>query len=111
MKSSASFFAALEAVFKLRHGGILRYFLTTDENTVNYPSDLTDAQWAVLEPLLILALPKCRRGRRSVKRWRHSLNALLYLGKTGSQWRFLPKEYGNWKTTYSVFWRWRRAGV
>jgi putative transposase len=46
-----------------------------------------------------------------MKGWRHSLNALLYLVKTGCQWRFLPKEYGNWKTTYSVFWRWRRAGV
>ena len=78
---------------------------------MSYPSDLTDAQWAVLEPLLLLVLPRCRRGRRSMKGWRHSLNALLYLVKTGCQWRFLPKEYGNWKTTYSVFWRWRRAGV
>ena len=78
---------------------------------MSYPSDLTDAQWAVLEPLLLLVLPRCRRGRRSMRGWRHSLNALLYLVKTGCQWRFLPKEYGNWKTTYSVFWRWRRAGV
>lgn len=78
---------------------------------MTYPSDLTDDQWEALEPFLLRALAKSNRGRPSLKGLRHTLDALLYLVKTGCQWRFLPKCYGNWKTVYSSFRRWRRAGV
>lgn len=78
---------------------------------MTYPSDLTDEQWEILEPFLLQALAKGKRGRPSLKGLRHTVNALLYLVKTGCQWRFLPASYGNWKTLYSSFWRWRRAGV
>jgi transposase len=39
------------------------------------------------------------------------VNGMLYVNKTGCQWRMLPKEFGPWETVYGYFWRWRRAGV
>lgn len=72
-----------------------------------YPSDLTDEQWRILRRLL----PQpAKRGRKPICR-RLILDAILYLNRTGCQWRFLPKEFPPWKTVYTVFWRWRRDGV
>ena len=73
----------------------------------NYPSDLTDEQWQVIRPLLPKPAP---RGRPRIDR-REILNAILYLIRTGCQWRQLPLDFPKWKTVYTVFWRWRRAGV
>ncbi|WP_440594433.1 transposase [Schlesneria sp.] len=39
------------------------------------------------------------------------LDAILYLNRTGCQWRYLPHKSPHWKTVYTVFWRWRRDGV
>lgn len=75
--------------------------------SANYPSDLTDEQWQVLRPLL--PAPK-RRGRPPIDR-RAILNAVLYLVRTGCQWRQLPAEFPKWKTIYTVFWRWRKSGL
>jgi putative transposase len=75
--------------------------------SLQYPSDVTDGQWQVVRGLL----PKpARRGRRAVCR-RRILNAILYLNRTGCQWRALPHDFPKWKTVYTVFWRWRQAGV
>lgn len=72
-----------------------------------YPSQLTFAQWEVLRK----RLPRqAHRGRRPIDR-RTILNAIWYVVRTGCQWRQLPKEFPNWKTVYTVFWRWRNAGV
>jgi putative transposase len=72
-----------------------------------YPSDLTDEQWQVLRGLL----PKpAKRGRRPLCR-RLVLNAILYVNRTGCQWRALPHDFPNWKSAYTIFWRWRRDGV
>ena len=72
-----------------------------------YPTDLTDAQWNLLEPLL----PKAKkRGRRPTDR-RRILNGLLYCVRAGCVWRLLPKEYGPWETVYGYFRRWRRSGL
>ena len=72
-----------------------------------YPSDVTDAQWQVIRRLL----PQpAKRGRRPICR-RSVLNAILYVNRTGCQWRALPHDFPNWKTVYTIFWRWRRAGV
>lgn len=71
-----------------------------------YPSDLTDKQWQKLRQLL----PKrSRRGRRCLDR-RTVLNAILYVNRTGCQWRALPNDFPNWKSVYTVFWRWRQSG-
>ncbi|WP_397568374.1 IS5 family transposase [Schlesneria sp. T3-172] len=73
----------------------------------DYPSSLTDEQWKVIEKLL----PKrAKVGRPPVDR-RTILDAILYLNRTGCQWRYLPLEFSPWKTVYTVFWRWRRYGV
>lgn len=72
-----------------------------------YPSDLTDDQWQVLRRLL----PRqAKRGRRPLCR-RRILNAILYVTRTGCQWRALPHDFPNWKSVYTVFWRWCRDGV
>jgi len=72
-----------------------------------YPSSLTDGQWRVIRGLL----PKqARRGRRPIcRRW--VINAILYVVRTGCQWRQLPHDFPKWKTVYTIFWRWRRDGV
>ena len=72
----------------------------------NYASDLTDEQWQLIRWLL----PKTARlGRPPLDR-RWVINAILYLNRTGCQWRYLPRDFPKWKTVYTVFWRWRKAG-
>jgi putative transposase len=73
-----------------------------------YPSDLSDAEYAVLEPHLPAPRP---RGRP----WRWPLRALLdgifYIVRTGAQWRQLPYEYPPWPTVHWWFRRWRLDGT
>jgi putative transposase len=73
----------------------------------NYPSDLTDEQWQVIRKLL----PKpAKRGRKPIDR-REILDGILYVDRTGCQWRALPHDFPKWKTVYNVFWQWRKDGV
>ena len=72
-----------------------------------YPSDLKDGQWQVLRGLLP---QQAKRGRRPICR-RLILNAIMYVNRTGCQWRALPHDFPKWKTVYTIFWRWRRDGV
>lgn len=74
----------------------------------NYPSDLTDGQWQKIRGLL--PKKKKKRGRKPLDR-RTVINAILYVVRTGCQWRALPKDFPNWKSVYTVFWRWRKDGV
>jgi putative transposase len=72
-----------------------------------YATDVTDEQWEKIRKLL----PRpARTGRPRLDR-RQVVNAILYLVRTGCQWRMLPKDFPNWKSVYTVFWRWRQAGV
>jgi putative transposase len=73
----------------------------------NYPSDVTDEQWQIIRRLLP---PRKKRGRPPVDR-REIVNAILYVNRTGCQWRELPHDFPKWKTVYTVFWRWRKDGV
>ncbi len=74
---------------------------------IKYSSDLTDRQWQSIRQLL----PKpARRGRRPIDR-RRIINAILFLVRTGCQWRMLPKSYPNWNTVYGVFRKWRDDGT
>jgi putative transposase len=74
----------------------------------HYPSDLSDAQWELIERRLE---PAKQRGRpREVDR-REVINAILYVDRTGCQWRALPHDFPNWKTVYDLFWRWRNNGT
>lgn len=73
-----------------------------------YPSDLTDTEWAILEPLLP---PISKVGRP----WKHSrrsiLNAIFYILRTGGAWRYLPDSFPPWSSVYHHYYKWRRAGV
>ncbi len=73
-----------------------------------YPSDLTDEQWAPLEPLLPPPRPGGRP--RSVD-LREVANALLYLLRTGCPWRSLPHDLPPWGTVWAYFRRWRDDGT
>src|SRR5664280_1536576 len=72
----------------------------------HYASDLTDRQWQILRHYLP---PVHRRGRRRICR-RRIINAILYVVRTGCQWRLLPSSFPNWSTVYGVFWQWRNEG-
>ena len=64
-----------------------------------YPTNLTDAQWKLIEPMLP---EKKKVGRPRVCR-RQILNAIFYIVKGGIQWRMLPSDFPAWKTVYHVF--------
>src|SRR5881394_3864635 len=73
-----------------------------------YPSDLSDAQWAKLQPLLPgqqRAGPRLRVDRREV------VNAILYVLRTGCQWRYLPEGFPAWQTVYWYCVRWLNDGT
>jgi transposase len=70
--------------------------------------DLTSQEWARLEPLLPERKP-CRGGRWADHRT--VLNGVFWRTRTGSPWRDLPGEYGNWKTVYNRHRRWSGDGT
>lgn len=72
-----------------------------------YPSDRSDHEWAILEPLLSSAE---KRGRPPKWPLRHVADAVFYLLRSGCSWRMLPHEYPPWQTAYYHFWKWRRDG-
>ena len=72
-----------------------------------YSSDLTDRQWQLIRKLLPR---KAKRGRPQVDR-RRVINGVLYVVRTGCQWRLLPSDFPNWSTVYGVFWQWRNDGL
>jgi len=73
-----------------------------ERKTKRYPTDLTDEEWARIEPLL--PTPG-RTGRRREVDLREVLNAIRYLVRTGCGWRMLPKDFPPWQT---VYWWFRR---
>src|SRR4051794_27633270 len=73
-----------------------------------YATDLSDAEWTILAPLL---QPSTRRGRPRRHDRRVVLNAVLYVLRGGVPWRLLPHEFPPWRSVYDQFRRWRRSGV
>ena len=73
-----------------------------------YPSDLTDAQWALLEPLIPPAEPG---GRRRTVDVRAVLDGIFYLLRNGCAWRALPHDLPPWGTVHYYYRRWRRDGT
>ena len=77
-----------------------------------YPSDMTDGEWAVLEPLL--PAPACTTaGGGHPERYcrREIVDALRYLVDQGCKWRGLPRDFAPWKRVYAYFVRWEKAQV
>lgn len=77
-------------------------------NRREYATDLTDAEWNQLAPLIPAAKPG---GRPRKYDRREVLNAIFYLVRAGCAWRLLPHEFPCWKTVYDYFRNWRRTGV
>jgi transposase len=67
-----------------------------------YDSDVTDAQWEFLQPML----PKTKKRGRPPTDRRRVVNAILYVLKGGIPWRYMPTTYPPWKTVYHVFRAW-----
>jgi len=76
-----------------------------------YPSDLTDAQWAVLEPLVLALERRVRPGPELAVNLREVLNTLLDPNRTGCQWAYLPHDLVPKSTAYDYFKKYRDHGV
>ncbi|MGH3262249.1 MAG: IS5 family transposase [Trebonia sp.] len=75
-----------------------------------YPTDLTDRQWELIEPLLPDP-PAGPAGRPLRHSKREIVNAILYLTRTGCAWRMLPRDLPPWQTVYGYFRDWRTDGT
>ncbi len=73
-----------------------------------YPTDLTNAQWSRIAPLIPPAKPG---GRRRTVNVREVVNAILYFVRTGCQWRNLPHDFPPWGTVHYYYRRWRLDGT
>lgn len=80
----------------------------TLERQQEYPSDLSDAEWELVAPLI--AQGPHRRGKRPSVDRRAVLNAIFYRARTGCQWRYVPHKYPNWHTVATCFRTWRLDG-
>ena len=69
---------------------------------------LTDAQWAVLEPLIEACRPKGKTAPRDLRR---TISAILWRHQNGAKWRSVPSELGPWSRAAQTFIRWARLGV
>jgi transposase len=81
-----------------------------------YPSDLSDARWELIEP--VLAAWRFERrgraldfGRPPEHDLRDIMNAILYVDRTGVPWRYLPHDFTHWNTVYGYFAKWADEGV
>ena len=76
-----------------------------DRSRLRYPSDLTDGEWSLVEPLIP---PAKRGGNKRHVNLREVLNGLMYILSTGCQWRALPKDLPPRSTIYDYFdlWSW-----
>ena len=77
-------------------------------NRAVYSTDLTNAEWTLLEPLV----PAPKFGGRPAKYSRREIiNAIRYVLRTGCAWRLLPHDLPPWQLAYHYFWVWRREGT
>jgi len=73
-----------------------------------YLSDLTDGQWALIAPHLPV---RAGPGRPQTYPLRRVVNAILYLLRTGCQWRMIPRDYPKWQAVRYHYDNWMRAGL
>ena len=88
--------------------GNLNIAAPLSERGLRYPSDLTDAEWALVEPMIP---PAKRGGRRREVNVREVLNAIFYVLSTGCQWQALPKDLPPKSTAHSYFMLWDWDGT
>jgi putative transposase len=73
-----------------------------------YPSDLSDDQWNILEPLIP---PKVGKGETRKVNLREIMNGILYFLRTGCQWDYLPHDFPPNDTVYYYFAKWKKDGT
>jgi len=73
-----------------------------------YSTDLSDAEWRILEPLLPAQRPG---GRHRLYPMREVINAIQYVLRSGCAWRLLPHDMPHWRTAYEYFRTWKRDGT
>ena len=73
-----------------------------------YPSDMSDAQWEQLAPLIP---PKIGKGKNRTVNLREVMNAILYFLRTGCQWAYLPRNFPPYSTVYYYFAKWSKDGT
>lgn len=73
-----------------------------------YPTDLTDEQWRIVGPMIP---PEKHGGRHRAIDMREVVNAILYILRTGCQWRNLPHDFPPWGTVAWYFWLWCNDGT
>src|SRR5215213_8265635 len=74
----------------------------------SYASDLSDAEWEILAPLLC---PRQQAGHPQVFALRRIVEAVFYLLRTGCQWRALPHDFPPWTAVFYHYAKWRRRGT
>ena len=79
-----------------------------NRDSLRYPSDVTDDEWALIAPVIP---PAKRGGRRRSVDVREVVNGLLYVLSTGCQWRYVPKDLPPKSTLYGYFDLWTYHGV
>ncbi len=75
---------------------------------LRYASDLTDEEWALIEPFMP---PPMATGRPRKTKLREVVEAILYMASTGCQWRALPKEFPPYSTVQGYFYAWSHGGL
>jgi transposase len=75
---------------------------------LRYESDTTDAEWAIIAPLLP---PPAEQGRTRETELRTVINAVFYIAQSGCQWRMLPKDFPPFTTVQRYFYGWRDSGL
>ncbi len=74
-----------------------------------HPTDLSDAEYAIIEPLIPVMTSK--RGRPRSWSLREILNAIFYVLRSGRKWRLMPHDLPPWQTVYRYYWQWRNDGT
>ena len=75
---------------------------------MRYPTDLKDKEWDLIKDFF---KPKDPRDNKSKHDKLLIVNAIIYILKTGTQWRILPNDFPNWKTVHDHYRRWTQNGV
>jgi transposase len=77
-----------------------------------YPSDVTDAEWALIAPLLPVPAWRAGRGGRPEAHCRRAVvDAIRYVTHNGCVWRALPADFPPWRTVYGIYLRWNASGA
>jgi transposase len=79
-----------------------------NRDRLRYPSDLTDAEWTLVEPMIP---PAKHGGRRRTVEVREVVNGVMYVLSTGCQWRYLPKDLPPKSTVHDYLTRWNYDGT